>query len=190
MISYFKGTIHSANKESTTVLINGVLGFSVFMHERDLTALTAEQEVELFCYHHITERSQELYGFLDKRDKAWFIEIIGHVSGIGPKSALKILAKNTTQALQEAVRQADINRLISYGIGKKTGEKMIAALKGRIEVGDISTAVIQRPRAYEEALEALISLGYTKSESEKALAHVELGTKKPEMIIKEALRLL
>lgn len=190
MISYLKGTIHSANRESATVVVNGVLGFSVFMRERDLKTLAVGQNVEIFCYHHITDRSQELYGFLDERDKKWFVEIIGHVSGIGPKSALKILAKNTTQALQEAVRKADINRLISYGIGKKTGEKIIAALKEKINNSGVPIESSTRSLAFEEALEALISLGYSKSEGEHALQQIEIGTKTTEIIVKEALRLL
>lgn len=190
MISYLKGAIQSADRESAAVVVNGVLGFSVFMHERDLKTLVAEQEVELFCYHHITERSQELYGFLDEYDKKWFVEIIGHVPGIGPKSALKILTKITAATLQRAVQSGDAGTLEANSIGRKTAEKIVAALKGRFEDGRVSTAVVHRPHAYEEALEALISLGYTKSEGEKALAHIDLGAKKTEEVVKEALRLL
>ena len=112
------------------------------------------------------------------------------MSGIGPKSALKILAKNATQALQEAVAEGDIHRLISYGVGKKTGEKIIAALKGRMKGLNDTAKSPHRPVAYEEALDALVSLGYTKSEGEQALQQIERGTKKTEILVKEALRLL
>ena len=190
MISYLKGTIHSLERECATIIVNGAIGFSIFMNERDLQALTAGQNVEIFCYHHITDRSQELYGFLYPRDKTWFVEIVNYVSGIGPKSALKILAKNTTQALQEAVGKADIDRLISYGIGKKTGEKIIAALKGRMKGLNDTAKSAHREVAYEESLDALVALGYTKSEGEQALQQIERGTKKTEILVKEALRLL
>ncbi len=190
MISYLKGVLIEKTANTATVLVNDAIGYDVCMNPAELTVLASQTPIALYCYHHITDRSQELYGFLTHETKTIFILLIEKVSGIGPKSALKIVSKAGAEQMKTLIAKGDSSSLASLGIGKKTAEKIIAALKEKINYSGVTGESATRSIAFEEALNALISLGYSKSEGEKALQQIEIGTKKTEILVKEALRLL
>ena len=189
MISYLKGTILQIDTDCAMVL-TGNIGYQVFMTESDLGQLTKNQDIEIFCHHHITDRSQELYGFLNLDQKNLFKLLIDNVAGIGPKSALKILAKVDFKTIKSALSAGNLNQLETLGLTQKTAEKIMVGLKGKI--ADSAESLTFQPTTVEsqEALEGLINLGYKKSEAQAALRQVDVKDKATEKIIKEALRVL
>jgi len=188
MINYLKGTILQINIDSATVLVQDSVGYQVFMIGADLGKLKTSQQIELFCHHHITDRSQELYGFLDIDSKRLFKLLIDNVSGVGPKSALKILDKINFDDIKTAFDQGSTNKLESRGLTRKSAEKIIVGLKGKIdgskEMLNFQTASPQS----QEALQALTNLGYKKFEAQAVLNHIDSAGKTTEEIIRAALR--
>jgi Holliday junction DNA helicase RuvA len=193
MISYLKGTIQQIDVDSATILINNNIGYQVFMTESDLAQLAKNQAAELFCYHHITDRSQELYGFLNLDQRRFFKLLIDNVSGVGPKSALKILAKVDFKAIKSALGAGQINQLEVLGLTKKTAEKIMLGLKNKIADSDPEySGLTFKPLSiqHQEALTGLINLGYKKSEAQTAISQINVTDKTTEQIIKQALRQL
>ena len=186
MISYLKGTIIEKSTETATVLINGSIGYELFVPEDDLLSLKEKQEARFFCYHHITDRSENLYGFIDRERKNLFKLLVEKVSGIGPKSALRIVSKTGSERMRALIARGDSDSLASLGIGKKTAEKIISELKEKIQMVSGISSHTGTSRS-NEAEEALISLGYTKSESQAALSKINHYGKPTEAILKEAL---
>lgn len=189
MISYLKGMILQIDSDSLTVL-TGNIGYQVFMTAADLSELKKNQQAELFCHHHITDRSQVLYGFLNIDQKRLFKLLIDNVSGVGPKSALKILDKINFDDIKTALDQGNTAKLEARGLTRKLAEKIIVGLKGKIGSGkealNFQTVSLQS----QEALQALANLGYKKFEAQAVLNQIDLNGKSTEEIIRAALRQL
>lgn len=188
MISYLKGLLIAKTADTTTVLVNDGVGYDVRMNPLEISGLITQTPIALHCYHHITDRSQELYGFLTPETKAIFVLLIENIAGIGPKSALKIIAKIDAQTLENAVLNKNASYLETLGIGRKTAEKIINGLSGKIALGS-SPALHATSQRLTEAIDALLSLGYSKSEAEAALRTFDTSGKTIEEIIKDALRI-
>lgn len=186
MISYIKGIILEKSAETATLLAYESIGYELFVPEDDLLLLKENQEAQFFCYHHITDRSENLYGFIARERKNLFKLFIEKVPGIGPKSALKIVSKADAERMKALIAKGDASSLASLGVGKKTAEKIIAALKEKMRDSD-TAKTYNLPFAYEEALHALISLGYTNTEAENTLRKIDASDKTTEQIIKAAL---
>lgn len=186
MIAYLKGKIQHINEEKATVLIDEAIGYEVWFRQNDLAALKKGQLTEIFCYHYITDRSQELYGFLSFEARDFFKLMIDKVAGVGPKSGLKILGKIKFDDLKQAIISADAAKLISLGLGRKTAEKIIVNLKDWLD--DASAPFRPASPHHADALSALVSLGYSKIEAETALAQIDAEGKSMEELIREALK--
>ena len=158
-----------------------------------------EQNVESHVYVEQIVRENEiaLYGFMDENEKILFNKLL-NVSGIGPKSALAILASGDAQGLVNAVANDDVSYLTQFpGVGKKTAQQIILDLKGKlgdlaVSAGlDLTTAQpVANNQALADALAALTSLGYSAKEIakiEKTLAQTEDTT---DGYIRSALKLL
>lgn len=190
MISYLKGNVIHRGKESATVLAHDSVGYEVWIPENDLKSLSVGKDIELFCYHHINDRTQELYGFRTRERRELFALLITHVNGVGPKSALKLLAKIESVSLERAVAQGNALILEQCGVGTKTAEKIISGLRGKLEKAGVSINPSADSSAYREAYDALLTLGYTKLEVQHSLSEIDVKEKSAENIIKEALRSL
>jgi Holliday junction DNA helicase RuvA len=135
-----------------------------------------------------------LFGFLRKEDLDIF-KLIIQVNGIGPKAGLNILSALTPDELKFAVISGDAKEISKApGIGKKTAEKLILELKDKLEITDIlsSTDSYESPGEidsgnYQEAVLALVSLGYGQTESLRAIKSIDTSNKSTEEILKEAL---
>ena len=158
-----------------------------------------EQNVESHVYVEQIVRENEiaLYGFMDENEKILFNKLL-NVSGIGPKSALAILASGDAQGLVNAVANDDVSYLTQFpGVGKKTAQQIILDLKGKLDDLAVSaglTPTVAQPtdnnQALADALAALTSLGYSAKEIakvEKTLAQTEDTT---DGYIRSALKLL
>ncbi|MCW3745039.1 Holliday junction branch migration protein RuvA [Enterococcus gallinarum] len=152
------------------------------------------QEVKIYLHQVIREDAHSLYGFSTLEGKQLFLKLIS-VSGIGPKSALAIMANEDHAGLITAVENGDVTYLTKFpGVGKKTAQQMILDLKGKVAelVGEEPTApVTVANTALDEAMAALKALGYSEKEIKKAEKYLAPNTtKSTDEYLREALKLM
>jgi len=199
MIAHIKGLLL---KKSTNAIIidNGGIGYEVITPLSTFYTLPEEgNEVSLHVYTHVREDAFILFGFITELEKTIFKLLIS-VSGIGPKLGVNILSGIGPEELLDAISSGDIAKLQSIpGIGKKTAERLALELKdkalkvrGDREIQPSLISVRQNKDIFDDALSALVNLGYpskaANSAVEKACTIVKEMTL--EGVIKEALRLL
>lgn len=166
MISYLKGKIKVKDKESL-ILENQGFGFKVFVSDKTLTLVQEEQEIELYTGFVVRNEKPELYGFLSPQELSVF-EIVEAISGIGPKGALLISSLGSLKDLKKAVEDRNFSYFSKVkGIGKKKVQKIVLELGGSLK--DLGKENIQKE---DEALKALISLGFSRREAEQALQSI------------------
>lgn len=187
MIASLSGTVRHKDLNSLTVDVAGV-GYKVFV----LTDTSREAELSspIFLWIHtaVRENALDLFGFGDREGLEIF-ELLITISGIGPKTALGIMNIATPTMLRQAVANEDTTYLTKVsGIGKKTAEKIVLELRGKLvaEKGDKRADF----RTEGDALEALVSLGYSERDARDALKHVPKEAVSTEARVKAALKLL
>jgi len=174
MIYFVEGTLISKELTRAVVNVQGV-GYEVFITLGGYDGLPQlGKKVLLHTFHHVREDAQHLFGFLDEKERDFFKLLIS-VSGVGPKVAISILGAILLSDLRRAIFTEDSSRLNSLpGIGKKTAERIILELKGKVqptgEEGKISISKNSGDgELWDEALMALISLGYNQAIAQNAL---------------------
>ena len=181
MYEYIRGTVQEVTP-SYLVLDNQGIGYHIFIANPFRLSTLKNQEATVYIYQGVTQDSIRLYGFINKEEKELFLKLIG-VSGIGPKSALAILAAEDHVGLVNAVENNDVKYLQKFpGVGKKTAAQIVLDLQGKLselspEVieafgGDQAVAESQNTEL-EEALEALKVLGYTQRDIKKVTPMLE-----------------
>ncbi len=187
MISSLSGTVRYKDMHSLIVDVGGV-GYKVHT-PTDLT-LDADIGNSIFLWTHqvVRENSLDLFGFSDKEHLDVF-ELLITISGIGPRTALGILNVATPVMLRQAVSSGDTSYLTRVsGIGKKNAEKIVIELRDKLalkeneSVGDL--------RAESDALEALVSLGYTEKDARDALKEISQEIEGASERVKHALKVL
>jgi len=142
--------------------------------------------VDLFIHTYVREDTLALYGFLAMEELEMF-ELLISISGIGPKAALGILSIATPKTIKTAILNEDASILTKVsGIGKKTAERVILELKNK--VADISTGDKEEATVDVDAIEALITMGYSNTEAREALKNVPVDVKDVGARVKEALK--
>ncbi len=188
MYSYLKGEVVEQKSDGIILEVNDI-GYKVLM--ANPYKFTKGEKTQIFTYFNVREDAQELYGFETEEVRELFLKLI-KVNGVGPKSALAIIATDDLDGLINAIEQADVTYLTKFPkLGAKTASKVILELKGKLSVeategAQVFTANLQ----LEDALLALRALGYKDKEIKKAgkeLAGEELGT---DEYIKRALKLI
>lgn len=176
------------------VVENHGIGYQVAFGNPYAFSGKLNQEVKIYLHQVIREDAHSLYGFSTLEGKQLFLKLIS-VSGIGPKSALAIMANEDHAGLITAVENGDVTYLTKFpGVGKKTAQQMILDLKGKVAelVGEEpATPVTATNPALDEAIAALKALGYSEKEvkkAEKALA--PQPTKTTDEYLREALKLM
>ncbi|MBN98530.1 MAG: Holliday junction branch migration protein RuvA [Gemmatimonadetes bacterium] len=183
MITYVRGKLVAKSPTSAVVEVGGDPGG--IGYEVAISLITFEKlpelgaESRLLTHHYVREDRQELFGFADEGEREIFELLIG-VSGIGPNSAQTILSGMSVEALREAIFYERVNELTAIkGIGKKTAERMVVELKDKIQApalqGDTTTEntpAAGEGVAVEEAVLALIALGFAAPAARRALAQV------------------
>ena len=188
MISVIEGKIELKTLKFVIIKTNGV-GYKVFCSLKTLSEISssADKPVKLFTHSYIREDNFDLYGFLSFEELEFF-EMLISVSGIGPKAALGVLSIASLTDVKASIASGQVSLLIRVsGIGKKTAERVILELRNKVEA---SIAGIKGLVTDQEAIEALVSLGYTASQARKALEQVSAKVKKIEERVKEALKIL
>lgn len=186
MIAHLKGTIRFKEATGIVVDVQGV-GYQVFVSAQTFQTLPAEgTEIFLHIHSHIKEDQWSLFGFSDLEEKNLFQKLI-KVSGVGPKTAMTLLSGLPVDQLCEAIHAGDTTRLRQApGIGQKAAERIVVELKGKVELLANRNGVISSGgKILDEALSALIHLGYTKSQAESALQKI----KKTDLELGEIIRL-
>lgn len=178
MIARLIGQCISINQNILEINVGGVV-YSVHTPNAYVFNQYLDRELELFTEQIVREDSITLYGFKSLDEKQMFKELI-KVTGIGPKSALAILASSTPSGVVRAIEQEEEGYLIKFpGIGKKTARQIILDLKGKLShfdhdtshheqsTPDVSQQGSSQEAMFEEAMLALESLGYSKREQQK-----------------------
>ena len=193
MISFLRGTVASKNESQVIVDVGGV-GFSVNMAPSAIARIGAVGEsVTVNTHFQMRDEQPELFGFLSTEEINYFNKLIS-ISGIGPKAALAILGTLTVSDLALAIIASDVKAITrAPGVGTKMAQRIILELKEKIDTEDAVMPVGQSApklslRADTEAVNALIALGASASEAQKAVMQVAEDGKSTEDIIKEALR--
>lgn len=195
MIAFLEGTTVGADENRLFLNVNGV-GFEIYMPARSLSRLDVNgSQVKIYTYMAVREDAMQLFGFLSRDDKKVFQLLLG-VSGIGPKGALSVLSMLSADDLRFAVLSEDVKAISAVpGLGKKTAQKLILELKDKFDLADTlsakeeSTEVMPDESGRREAVEALKALGYSASESMRAINRVkDADTLSVEEILKVALR--
>lgn len=193
MIEYIKGTI--AYKTSTMVIVeNNGIGYQLLSSTRTLdNAGNKGDKVEIFTQMIVKEDSMTLYGFSTREEREMFNKIIS-VSGIGPKIALGVLSSMTTADLAIALVTEDVKSITKIkGIGPKTAKRMILELKEKVDNDELKSAMSQdfapeRTSITNEAIQALMALGFSSVEASKAVSRVNSDVSSVEELITAALR--
>ena len=159
------------------------VGYKLFVTSELLNNHDQGSEVELVTHLVVREDNLSLYGFNNLSELNFFIQLIG-ISGVGPKLALSILNAGKVSELKSAIGRGEVAMFTMIsGIGKKTAERIIVDLKGRVEIDDT-------PLESEDVLTALVGLGYNNYEVRKILNSIPRDLVDTESKIKYALNLL
>jgi len=188
MIGSLRGLVIYKARDRIEVDIGGV-GFEVFLANRDLGQIKSGEEKEIFVYHHLAEGVDQLYGFLQRKDKRVFQMLIS-VSGIGPKTALEIFSVADGEKIMGAIAQADVGFFQQVkGIGKKGAQRIIVDLKQL--VGSVRELDLEKEEGQNEIVyQALSRLGFRRNEIRKALLNLPAEIKSDDQKIKFALKKL
>lgn len=185
MIAYVKGTLEEIGNDYIIVDVNNI-GYQVKVSLRVIEGLPGiGSQVKIHTYTYVREDVIALYGFLTKDDLQMFLLLLG-VNGVGPKGALGILSVFSAQELRFAIISQDSKTIAKApGIGAKTAQRMLIDLKDKVSVEEtfekmgeeavsITNAKAENTGARSDAIEALTALGYSASESMKAVNAVEI----------------
>lgn len=186
MISQLEGIIKFKTDKFVVIDVSGV-GYQIFVGFETLKSLKSEQKALLWTHLNVRENALDLYGFLNYAELEFFRQLI-QISGIGPKNALSVLDVAPLDVLRRAISSGEKTYLTKVsGIGQRLAEKIVIELKDKL--GSVGAEHNQESfKEEEEALEALRSLGYSLSESRKAIRDLPEGVVGVESIVKKALK--
>ncbi|WP_294831785.1 Holliday junction branch migration protein RuvA [uncultured Lactobacillus sp.] len=167
MYEYFQGVIVTIKPDFVVVDVNGI-GYKVFSPTP--YAYQEGQKARVFIEQIVRDTGITLYGFQTEDDKGLFLKLLS-VSGIGPKSALAIMAAEDSNSLAEAIEQGEVKYLTRFpGVGKKTASQIVLDLKGKlgsfVKNANKAASAEVSPEL-NDALLALLALGYTKKEVDR-----------------------
>ena len=194
MYHHIKGTLVQKTPAEAVIDAGGV-GYQISISLNTFDKLPeAGNQAKLLTYLHVKEDIMQLFGFASEKERKVFKVLIG-VSGIGPKLALTVLSHMAPEDLEQAVANQDMTMLTAIsGIGKKTAERLLVELKGKIAeavVEGLPSIKGQTGGISDPVIEALMTLGLNFAEAKSALdrAKAKLGDKAPvEQLIREALK--
>lgn len=200
MLSYIIGEVAEISADTVVIENNGI-GFNIKTSVMTIDSLPPVGDmVRIYTYLHVREDAMQIFGFLSK-DELEVFKLLLNVNGIGPKGALGILSAISTDDLRFAVLSDDVNLIKSCpGVGAKTAQKLIIELKDKLRLEDAFEMAVNNNNkkntvqdntviVMNEAVEALVSLGYSSKDAIAAVKKVEnIQNKNSEQILKEALK--
>lgn len=190
MIAHVEGIVTEKLNTSVIVDVHGV-GYEVNVAGGDYDRAVLDDKIKFYTYHHITDRSQELFGFRTLAAKKLF-ELLITVQGVGPKAALSILSIGESEEVRNAIANSDSAYVArAAGVGKRIAERVVVDLNDKVGMPlhyDVTSTGISHAMLHsDEALEALMALGYSLADASKALEGVPTDLSTAERVT-EALR--
>ena len=189
MISFLSGKILNKGQNYAIIKV-GNIGYQVFINSTMLADLDIGQEVEIYTHQYVREDALDLYGFKSVKELEMF-ELLLSISGIGPKSALGVLAIASVADIKESISRGDSALLTKVsGIGRKTAERVVLELREKIgnlklETGNLKSGT---GSVSGDEIDALMALGYSMTQARDALRAVDVKIKDSGERIKQALR--
>jgi Holliday junction DNA helicase RuvA len=175
MIAHLRGTVAEKFNNSVILDVSGV-GYEVLLAAGEAEALKLKDTVKFYTYHLVREQAEELFGFMTLAGKKLF-ELLITVQGVGPKNAMAILSLGHAEEIRNAIANTDANFIAkASGVGKKSAERVIVNLRDKVGLptyygrhSDVQTSLAEA----DEALEALMALGFQLAEATKALEGID-----------------
>lgn len=175
MIAHVSGIVAEKFNSSVIVDVHGV-GYEVAVALGDFENALLNEPVKFYTYHHIREQSQELFGFTSLAAKKMF-EMLITVQGVGPKAGLSILSLGDSETVRNAIANGDAAFITkASGVGKRIAERVVVDLTDKVGLAirtNVTAAGVSQSIAHtDEALEALMALGYSLNDATRALEGV------------------
>jgi Holliday junction DNA helicase RuvA len=200
MIAFLEGSLVEALPTQVLVSVNGI-GYQVLIPLSSFDKLPSTgSAIRILTHLHVREDAHLLYGFMTTAERDLFRLLINHVSGIGPKLALAVLSGMSVKNFQAAVVSSDVSSISKIsGLGRKTAERIVLELKDKVgvaaawEVASEAHAPTEEERLMNDAVLALISLGYRQVDAHKAVkeaASSMASERNTEELVRQALKLL
>lgn len=177
MIAMLLGVVQEKTVEAVILNVQGV-GYGLSVTTEDYGRLDSGRPAQIYIYEHIREQSHDLFGFLTRDTKSLFEQLLG-VNGVGPKMALNILSVGTSSEVRVAIAGGDVKTIQrASGVGKKVAERVVVELKDKVGLVGVdlqATGLLQGDGLLlqDEAVEALVSLGYSAPDAAKALQAID-----------------
>lgn len=192
MFEYMRGQLTKIRSNAVVVELGGI-GYLIHVANPYAYSSQLNQELTIYLYQAIRDDAHTLYGFRDEAEKELFLHLIS-VSGIGPTSALAIIAADDHEGLVQAISEKNSTYLTKFPkIGKKTAQQMILDLEGKLQAVEspvLNLAQATENQALDEAMEALQALGYKAAELKKIRKFFDGTADTAENYMKSALKML
>ena len=177
MIAHVSGIVAEKFNSSIIVDVHGV-GYEVAVALGDYEHALLNEPIKFYTHHHIREQSQELFGFTSLAAKKLF-EMLITVQGVGPKAALAILSLGESEIVRNAIANGDSAFITkASGVGKRIAERVVVDLTDKVGLAirtDVNTVGVSQEVSHtDEALEALMALGYNLNDATRALEGVPM----------------
>lgn len=176
MIATLKGTVSEKLQAMVVLEVSGV-GYGLQVTAEDFGRLAIGEAAKVYVHEHVREQSYDLFGFVQADTKSLFEQLLG-VKNVGPKVALAVLDIGTAPAVRGAIAAGDVKLLQSAkGVGKRAAEQIVVELRDKVGLAatDAAEGIVGRPgiNTQDEAVEALISLGYSPQDATVALQKID-----------------
>jgi Holliday junction DNA helicase RuvA len=186
MIARLRGKPVASTPEGLVLDVGGV-GYLVAATPSAVRKADGADEVAVETYLHVRDDALQLYGFADRAERELFVQLLS-VNGVGPKVALAIVSGSPAEELRRAIVREDAARFQAIpGIGKKTAERIVLELKEKIGVASVAPVAGNEPDDHVVARDALVELGYSLADAERALGRTDPDDP-PEERVRQALR--
>lgn len=173
MIAYLDGEIREKDVNGVIVDVRGV-GYGVYVIAEDLAELEIGKSAKLYAYEYIREQSHDLFGFIKHKTKMLFEKLL-EVNGVGPRMAISMLSIGSADSLRKAIAEGDTKFIQgATGVGKRVAERVVVDLKDKVGLlsSDSATDFLQGSME-DEAMQALVGLGFDSSEAARALSGID-----------------
>lgn len=191
MIATITGMVSEKTEGIVVIDVQG-LGYGLYITAEDHGKLVMGEKAKLYIYEHIREQSHDLFGFLSRDTKNLFEQLL-NVNGVGPKMALNMLSIGSRTDVRQAIASGDVKYIQQApGVGKRVAERVVVDLKDKVGLVGVDLESIGMLQSDErlmkdEAIEALVALGYTTVDAAAALQKVDTGLPTEDRI-KQALK--
>jgi holliday junction DNA helicase RuvA len=177
MIATLRGVVSEKLADMVVLDVRGV-GYGLLVPAEDYGRLTTGEPAKLYIYEHIREQAHDLFGFLTRDTQSLFEQLL-EVNGVGPKMALNVLSIGSSSEVRQAIASGDVTFIQrASGVGKRVAERVVVELKDKVGLVSIdleSSGLLQSETNVfkDEAVEALVALGYSVADASVALQHID-----------------